>query len=107
METIKAMARFLIGANSVGFWTALSTVAVIATLFVIVHYSRETARLTIQAMDDALQNFNKELATTHYTELDRMYFDLLNIPLGKPYLLTPGAISGVEHQHEYDIYAYL
>lgn len=43
----------------------------------------------------------------HYGELDKTYFDLLNMAVERPYLRSPNEITDSEHRHAYDIYAFM
>ncbi len=54
----------------------------------------------------SLRNFRHQLKNSQYTEVDRLYFDVLKIALDKPYLANPKMI-GEAKQLEYDIYAFI
>jgi c-di-AMP phosphodiesterase-like protein len=108
------MKDYLFNPNYIPFWTAdnsicaaISAIALIATLFVIVYYSNKTARLTSEAMRDTIKNFNKDLETSHYTELDDMYFELLKLALENPHLTAPDTLTEAKQRQQYDIYAYM
>ena len=56
-----------------------------------------------------LRNFRHQLRSQHYTEVDRMYFDILKITIDSPHLRNSALISenDLQKQHEYDIYAFM
>lgn len=43
----------------------------------------------------------------HYGELDKTYFDILNMAVERPYLRSPNEITDPEHRHAYEIYAFM
>ncbi len=51
--------------------------------------------------------YRESLMLSHYSELDGMYSNLLQIALDKPYLVTPSSKLNSEQSAEYDIYAFL
>jgi hypothetical protein len=56
----------------------------------------------------ALENFNQTLLATYYSELDRLYFDLIAMRMGKPHLSGDQTdIETVLQRQEYDQYAFL
>ncbi len=55
----------------------------------------------------SLWSFTRSMRASYYTELDRMYFDLLKIAMDRPYLLTFAASPNDEQQREYDVYAFM
>jgi hypothetical protein len=55
----------------------------------------------------SLWSFTRSLRAGFYTELDRMYFDLLKIAMDRPYLLNFAASPNDQQQREYEIYAFM
>lgn len=55
----------------------------------------------------SMTTFKKSLATSHYSELDNMYFELLRIALDKPHLAQAISQRSADQQAEYDIYAFM
>lgn len=43
----------------------------------------------------------------HYGELDKTYFDLLNMAVERPYLRFPDEITDHEHRQAYEVYAFM
>ena len=52
---------------------------------------------------DAINNFEKTLKVAYYAELDRMYFDLVAMRVGKPHLwggsTKPTGKQAIEYEH--------
>ncbi len=65
------------------------------------------ALMGMAALCYSIVTFRRSLNTTHYNELDRMYFDLLHMALEKPYLRNPLALQNAHQKQEYDVYAYM
>lgn len=64
--------------------------------------------LAMAALIYSARTFKSSMATSHYTELDRMYFDLLQLALDKPYLNDAAACErDSEKRAAYDIYAFM
>lgn len=63
--------------------------------------------MAIAALIYSMTSFKKSLQTSHYTELDSMYFDLLKAALKKPHLVDPNATRSNAQMIEYDIYAFM
>ena len=64
--------------------------------------------MAIGALIYSMTTFKRSLQTSHYTELDSMYFELLKTALGKPHLNNPTAATRTDDQKkEYDIYAFM
>ena len=78
------------------FWIALSSI--LQGLAAIVAFS---------ALRYSITTFTKSLNLSNYTELDRMYFDLLKTAIEKPHLIDPEATRSKEQQMEYDAYAFM
>ena len=77
-------------------WTAISSLmGVIATTLAIfaLIYSMRTYRKTMQVM--------------HYSELDKMYFEILKEALAKPHLVRQGIERDTEQTTEYNVYAFI
>ena len=55
----------------------------------------------------SLWSFTRSLRASYYAELDRMYFDLLQIAMERPYLLNFAEASNKQQQQEYEIYAFM
>jgi hypothetical protein len=85
------------------FWTAMGSlctaISAVGLIITIVASSRATR--------DAMKSFKKNLETSHYTELDSMYFELLKLALEKPHLADPNAKRDETQKQEYNIYAYM
>jgi hypothetical protein len=78
------------------FWIAVGSV--LQGVAAIIAYS---------ALRYSVTTFTKTLAVSNYTELDRMYFDLLKTAVEKPHLVNPEAVRNVDQQREYDTYAFM
>jgi hypothetical protein len=63
--------------------------------------------LAILALFYSLSTFRKSLKISHYGELDRMYFELLNTSLEKLHLTNPNATRTDDQKLEYDLYAFM
>ncbi|HSG60700.1 MAG TPA: hypothetical protein VLA24_04625 [Pseudomonadales bacterium] len=63
--------------------------------------------LSVVAVIYSMTTFKKSLTTSHYSELDNMYFELLKIAIEKPHLTMPNTPRTQEQQAEYDIYAFM
>ncbi|MEK7321599.1 MAG: hypothetical protein AABZ84_00795 [Pseudomonadota bacterium] len=63
--------------------------------------------MAIAALIISMTSFKQSLKTSHYTELDRMYFDLLKIALERPHVTNPNADRTEGQKLEYEIYAYM
>lgn len=77
-------------------WLALS--AVLQGIAAIIAFSALRYSMTV---------YKRTLSISNYTELDRMYFDLLRTAVDKPHLLDPGPEESAERQKEYDSYAFM
>jgi hypothetical protein len=82
--------------HSPTFWTAVAALlqgaaAVIA--YAALHYS--------------LTTFTTSLQVSNYTELDRMYFDLLQMAVNHPHLADPDAKRTHDEQRSYETYAFM
>lgn len=78
------------------FWTAVGAVAQgIASI------------MAIAALLYSMITFRNTLKISHYTELDRMYFDLLKVALERPHLINSVVPRNKDAQREYEIYAYM
>ena len=63
--------------------------------------------LAIAALLYSMTTFRRSLKTSHYTELDRMYFDLLKLAVEKSHLGNPKSSRTDEQKAEYEVYAYM
>jgi hypothetical protein len=63
--------------------------------------------MAIAALIYSMTTFRKSLETSHYTELDSMYFDLLKVALEKPHLNKPIVALSDDQKIEYNIYAFM
>lgn len=63
--------------------------------------------LSVVAVIYSMTTFKKSLATSHYSELDSMYFELLKIAIDKPHLAMGDIARSPEQRSEYDIYAFM
>ena len=63
--------------------------------------------MAIAALIYSMTTFRKSLQTSHYTELDLMYFDLLKTTLEKPHLNNPIATHSDDQKIEYNSYAFM
>jgi hypothetical protein len=84
------------GAEAVNGWTkaeviseAVAGIGIVATLFF------------------TLWSWAKSVRAGYYAELDRMYFDLLQMAVERPYLLDADAITDPMHKREYELYAFM
>lgn len=77
-------------------WTALGVIA-----------QGFASIMAVAALIYSMTTFSKSLQTSHYTELDSMYFDLLKTALEKPHLNNPIATRSDDQKIEYDIYAFM
>ena len=65
------------------------------------------AIIAFSALRYSMTTFSKSLTVSNYSEMDRMYFDLLKTAVEKPHLINPKAIRTGEQQREYDTYAFM
>lgn len=85
---------FAIGANIA---TAVSVLIAAATYYFAKRQDREEQR-----------KFNRTMRASYYSELDKMYFELIKFRMGNPHL--SGSVSDRHsslHEQEYDQYAYM
>ncbi len=59
------------------------------------------------ALRYSLTTFTKSLTESNYSELDRMYFDLLKTAVEKPHLIDPNGARSRDQRREYDTYAFM
>lgn len=78
------------------FWIALGSI--LQGVAAIIAYS---------ALRYSVTTFTKTLNVSNYTELDRMYFDLLQMAVENPHLIDPAAARDGKQQREYDTYAFM
>lgn len=65
------------------------------------------AIIAFSALRYSMTTFSKSLTVSNYTELDRIYFDLLKTAVEKPHLIDPEAVRSGEQQREYNTYAFM
>src|SRR5574337_277446 len=63
--------------------------------------------LGLIALIYSIHAFRRSLQILHYTELDRMYFDLLRLGIEKPHLRIPDAARTPAEEQEYNSYAFM
>jgi hypothetical protein len=76
------------------FWLAVGSI--LTGIGAVVAYS---------ALRYSITTFTKTLSVSNYTELDKMYFDLLKMAVENPRLINPEAARDADQQREYDTYA--
>ena len=75
--------------HDITFWTfVLSLVTVLTLVFTVL-------------------SFKRTLRVSHYTEIDRMYFDLLRCALDRPYLIDTASARTEIQTKEYNLYAFM
>ena len=77
-------------------WTALAAI-----------FQGIASIVAICALIDSIRKFTKSLQTSHYTELDSMYFELLKTALEHPCLHNQTATRSGAEMIKYDIYAFM
>lgn len=78
------------------FWTAVGSVL-----------TGVGAVIAFSALCYCITTFTKTLQVSNYSDLDRMYFDLLQISVERPRLINPEALRDADQQQEYDTYAFM
>lgn len=63
--------------------------------------------LALAALIYSMTTFRKSLMLSHYGELDRMYFDLLNIAMARPEFTSPKSLEDAKEKAQYDAYAFM
>jgi hypothetical protein len=84
-------------------WTAINSVAATFSMIALI----ATIIFTRKGIQESFRSFQATLETSHYSELDRMYFELLKASLEKPYLTNPAALKDDTQLKAYEIYAYM
>ncbi len=51
--------------------------------------------------------YRASMMFSHYGELDKNYFDLLNMAVERPFLRSPDSLTDEEQRKSYDIYAFM
>ena len=82
--------------NNQLFWLAVG--AILQGVAAIIAYS---------ALRYSVTTFTKTLNVSNYTELDRVYFDLLQMAVENPRLIDPDAARSGDHERAYDTYAFM
>jgi hypothetical protein len=90
------MTEFFFKPEYITMWTAFGAIA-----------QSVASIMAIGALIYSMTTFRKSLETSHYTELDKMYFDLLKVALKKPHLVAIPAMRSDAERIEYDVYAYM
>lgn len=90
------MKELLLCSDYICMWTAIAAVA-----------QGFASILAIATLLYTITSFRKSLETSHYTELDRMYFDLLRVAWERPELTNPESLQTAEQKAKYDIYAFM
>ena len=65
------------------------------------------AIIAFSALRYSITTFTKTLQISNYTELDKMYFDLLQMAVNDPALIDPEALRDAGEQRKYDTYAFM
>lgn len=65
------------------------------------------AIVAISALRYSMTTFTKSLAVSNYSEMDRMYFELLKTAVEKPHLIDSEFVRSRNQQREYDTYAFM
>lgn len=63
--------------------------------------------VAIASLFYSVRTFKESQWLSHYTDLDKMYWDLLNVGLEKPHLRQANCTRTPEQQQEYEIYAHM
>lgn len=63
--------------------------------------------LSVVAVIYSMTTFKKSLTTSHYGELDNMYFELLKIAMDKPHVAMLDTPRDAQQEAEYNIYAFM
>jgi hypothetical protein len=66
-----------------------------------------TALITLTAVVTTLLIFRNQIASEHYGEIDKIYFDLLHILVGRPHLRSGEAAHAANATDEYDAFAFM
>jgi hypothetical protein len=86
----------LFSADYSPMWSAIGTLA-----------GAISSILAIIALIYSMTTFRHSLQLSHYSELDKMYADLLRTAVDKPHLCNPAATRNSDQVIEYDIYAFM
>jgi hypothetical protein len=78
------------------FWTAVGAAA-----------QASAAVMAAAAVLYSITTFSRSLRISHYTEVDRLYFELLKLRFGRPHVLQPALAKSPEQQVDYDTYAFM
>jgi len=65
------------------------------------------AIIAYSALRYSVTTFTKSLTVSNYSELDKMYFDLLKTAVEKPHLIDPNGARSRDQRREYDTYAFM
>jgi hypothetical protein len=90
------MTSMVILSDAITTWTAVGSIA-----------SGFAALTASVALLYSMTSFSRSLRASHYSELDRMYSDLLRTALEHPHVNVPGADRTGDQKIEYEIYAFM
>jgi hypothetical protein len=62
---------------------------------------------TLVAGIASLRRFAQTMKVAHYSELDKLYFDILKLGIDAPYVTEPGGAKARENAAAYGVYAFL
>ena len=65
------------------------------------------AVIAFSALRYSITTFTKTLQISNYTELDKMYFDVLQMAVEDPTLIDPEALRDANEQRKYNTYAFM
>ena len=86
----------LLQSQAISVWTEIQAIAEAAAAIGIVF-----------TLFYSVWSFTRALRDSYYSELDRVYFELLKIALERPWLLDFPATADPGRQREYDAYAFM
>jgi len=90
------MWHFLTHPEYATFWTAVGAIS-----------TGIAAVLGVVALIYTISGFRRSLKESHYSTLDGMYLNILQMTMEKTYLKTPGGLVNDQQKAEYDTYAYI
>lgn len=66
-----------------------------------------TALITLTAVVSTMMIFRNQIASEHYGEIDKIYFELLHILVTRPHLRNTEAAHAANAKEEYDAFAFM
>lgn len=96
MVIAETIIRFFTSPDNTAMWNNFGNIAKVIAAIV-----------TVAALIYSIAALRKTLQTSHYAELDTMYFNLLKSALDKPYLNNPKTLDTDKQKSEYEIYAFM